>query len=73
MADSAGLTGNQRQAHLAYARKVPEMLEVPDDVLPVINFDAIVLTNSVLTAAPRIKGKRHLLEKVQPFDMRFSR
>lgn len=47
------------------------MLESPEDVLPVINFDAIVLTNSVLTAAPRIKGKRHLLEKVQPFDMRW--
>lgn len=62
---------NPRQAHLAFERQYPEMILVPDDLLPLINFDAIVLTDSVLAAAPRIKAKRYLFEKVQPFDMRW--
>jgi hypothetical protein len=78
VADSAGSGngglasgGSLRQAHLAFARKFAEMLEVPDDRLPIINFDAIVVTNSVLMAVPRIQSKRQLLEKVQPFLMRW--
>jgi hypothetical protein len=65
------VASNPRQAHLAFERKLPEMLAIPDDLLPPINFDAIVVANSILTAAPRIKAKRHLLEKVQPFDIRW--
>lgn len=62
---------SSRQAHLAFARKLAELLAVPDEKLPPINFDAIVVTNSILTAVPRIKGKRHLLEQVQPFELRW--
>jgi hypothetical protein len=62
---------NTRQAHLAFERILPEMLEVPEDDLPVINFDTIVLTNSILKAVPTILAKRHLFEQVRPFLMRW--
>lgn len=61
---------NQRRADLAYVRVSPSYSEYSDDELMNINFDVPSVVPQLLTTAGRVKSNRHLLEPVQPFDIR---